>query len=240
MRSLRSPALRLGLPTLFAVCAGSGNARADSAAWFQLGGGGTVLTTRSSTSVAPTLDVLTGFGTDPAASWALGPVLRFQYHGGQGVELTPALRVAQGAYTRGSLGVAFDLGPWFRLFDGAATGAQVAVSVGGPWGTVATIHGAFANDTAHAVGLLVGFDLLRLTVFRESGENYWPNPFPSPRRDAEGAVEAPKRSPRTPQPPAAQSAPSPGTTVTVPAPRGRKRVLPSAPKPLVDPNAGED
>lgn len=243
----RSALRRLACSTLTAALAWSSSALADVSSWLQVAAGPTLTGRSGELDAHGTLDLLTGLGTDPGGPWVLGPVLRLQYQFAGGVDLTPALRFTSGGYTRGELGFAIDAGPWFRLYDGGATGAYAAVTVGGPWGTVATLNGAFAGDAAQAFGVLVGIDLLRLTVYRHSGEQHWPNPFPAPPAPTEEQLQA--RQKAAPKPPAAApqtetpAAPSagaatPSTSAQPSEPstgKRRKRVGPSTRKPLVDP-----
>jgi hypothetical protein len=91
------------------------------------------------------------------------------------------LRVASQGFVTGNFGVAFDAGPYQRFWGEGSTGGHAAVVLGGPWGLTLQAFGGVGSRDARHYGLTMGVDFARLTVYRLSGQNWFPNPHPAYR-----------------------------------------------------------
>lgn len=124
-----------------------------------------------------------GFGTNPAAPWVLGGVLQGGANFGFGSEWGGALRITSGGYSRGTWGLAFDVGPQYRVGEHAGAIGSGRLSVGGPWGLALNAGASYGEDEVATFTVALGVDFARLTVHRTSGLDWFPNPYPSPPRE---------------------------------------------------------
>jgi hypothetical protein len=161
-------------------------AKADVASWLFVGGGVTQIGKfGADNTYKPTLRLYTGMGTDPSRPFILGGLARIDTMFGRGTDLTVALRMADNGFVNGKWGVAFDLGAvaryWgsYNVFGGSAT-----IVGGGPWGLQLELGGLLASRDTQGFSAILGIDLARLTVYRQSGTSWWKNTFPAVRPDA--------------------------------------------------------
>jgi hypothetical protein len=103
-----------------------------------------------------------------------------------GTDAGAALRLSTGGFARGSWGVALDAGAAYRTWGGGSYGRwplQAALTVGVPWGFQVTGGGQLwsidQGKSAQGFFAALELDLLRLTVMRQVGEQWWPNPIPA-------------------------------------------------------------
>jgi len=158
-------------------------AKADVSSWLLVGGGVTQIGKFGSDSAQkPTLRLSTGIGTDPSRPFIIGGLARLDTMFGRGTDLTAALRLADNGFVNGKWGVALDLGGVARywgpnnIFGGSAT-----VIGGGPWGLQLELGGIWASRDTQGFSAILGIDLARLTVYRQSGVSWWKNTFPAVR-----------------------------------------------------------
>jgi hypothetical protein len=98
-----------------------------------------------------------------------------------GTDVALLARGAMGAYVNGDWGFALDVGPALRPYRDGSWGAQVALNFGAPWGVVLQLVGSQHQSDERSFGAILGFDFARLTVYRKSGGQWWPNTFPAVR-----------------------------------------------------------
>jgi hypothetical protein len=167
------------------VCAAlgtTGHARADVSSWFYLGGGATRLKQQSlSLRTDPTLAIETGIGSAPKNPLVVGGLFKINALFGDGADLGLSLRLATRGFVTGRFGLAIDAGPYQRFWGQGSTGGQAALVLGGPWGVTLSLGGGLGSHDASHYGATLGIDLARLTVYRLSGENWFPNPHPAYR-----------------------------------------------------------
>lgn len=183
----RSPRVSLlaGLTAAAFVSTVAPSVRADVASWVFLGAGWShVQETRvGEGSDYSALLFNAGFGTSPAAPWIVGGVFQGGANFGFGSEWGGAFRVTTGGYSRGTWGLAFDVGPQYRVGEHAGAIGSTRLSLGGPWGLVLNGGASYGADEVATFTVALGLDFARLTVHRSSGLNWFPNPFPSPSRE---------------------------------------------------------
>ena len=161
-------------------------ASADPSAWVFVGAG--PLGWKQSdaaftTSGAMSFDV--GVGTTPEARLIAGGLFRMTPVFGSGTDLALLARVATHGFQAGGFGFAVDAGGYERFWGATSRGFAGAVNLGVPRGFTLSLQTESGTDRAVALGAVAGLDLLRLTVFRKSLLNWWPNPAPAQRpRDA--------------------------------------------------------
>lgn len=124
------------------------------------------------------MSIQTGLGTDPARDLVLGGLFRTDTHFGLGTDLGLVFRASSGGYARGDFGLALDLGGYERFWQTHSSGGLAALSLGGPWGLVLSIHGQIGTNDTLGLGAIVGLDFARLTVHRTTGRN-WFDTYPS-------------------------------------------------------------
>ena len=172
------------VPTL-AACAVvivSGRARADVSSWAFVGSGASsVEQRRLERRTDPTLNIETGIGTDPSKRFIVGGLVKFQTFFGDGTDLGLVLRGATQGFVTGKFGLALDAGGYRRFWGAGSSGAQAALVLGGPWGLTLSIGGGVGTHDARQFGATLGLDFARLTVYRLSGESWFPNPHPAYR-----------------------------------------------------------
>ena len=165
---------------LCAALACTAPARADVSSWVYVGGGASSLKQRNlDLKVDPTLSIDTGLGTSPAHPFVVGGLFKLQALFGNGADLGLSLRVASQGFVTGRFGLALDAGPYRRFWGEGSTGGQAALSLGAPWGITLSLGGGVGSNDARQFGATLGVDFARLTVYRLSGENWFPNPHPA-------------------------------------------------------------
>jgi hypothetical protein len=122
-----------------------------------------------------------GVGTSPERPFILGGLFHTQTHFGRGTDLGLLLRVATQGYVLGRFGLALDLGGYERFWGRGSEGGLGALVLGAPWGLTLSLGGGIGTNDARHASIVLGFDFARLTAFRLSGENWFPNPHPAYR-----------------------------------------------------------
>lgn len=162
-------------------------AAADPSAWVFVGGGplGWKQGENASFATSGALSFDVGLGTTPEARFIAGGLFRMTPVLGSGTDLALLARVATHGFQAGGFGLALDAGGYERFWGATSRGFSGAVNLGVPLGFTVSLQTEVGTDKAVALGAVAGLDLLRLTVFRKSLLNWWPNPSPAQRaRDA--------------------------------------------------------
>jgi hypothetical protein len=174
--------LTLSLGLAAAATALSGQARADVSSWAFAGSGATQLQQRSfEKRLDPTISIETGLGTPPTHALVLGGMFKLHSYLGDGADLGLSLRLATRGFVTGGFGLALDAGPYQRFWGEGSTGGQAALVLGAPWGITLSLGGGLGSENARQFGATLGLDFARLTVYRLSGESWFPNPRPAYR-----------------------------------------------------------
>jgi hypothetical protein len=165
---------------VLAVLVLSSPARADVSSWISAAAGATMLEDPSGRSTVPTLELKTGVGTPPLGDFlAIGGVFQFQNHFGKGIDLGLLARFATRGYVLGDFGVALDLGGYQRFFGEKSRGGLGSLVLGAPWGLFLSGGGGLGTEKERHYGVVLGIDFARLTVYRDVGTSYFPNPHPA-------------------------------------------------------------
>jgi hypothetical protein len=160
----------------------SGAASADVSSWVYVGSGAASVEQRGlSRRTDPTLAIEAGMGSTPAKPLVVGGMFKVLTLFGDGADLGLSLRLATRGFVTGKFGLALDAGPYRRFWGEGSTGGQAALVLGAPWGITLSVGGGLGSNEAQQIGATLGLDFARLTVFRLSGENWFPNPHPAYR-----------------------------------------------------------
>lgn len=160
----------------------SSTASADVSSWVYLGSGATSIEQRGlPRRLAPSIAVEAGMGTPPTNALVLGGMFKLLGLVGDGADLGLSLRLATRGFVTGNFGLALDAGPYQRFWGEGSTGGQAALVLGAPWGITLSLGGGLGSNDARQVGATLGLDFARLTVYRLSGESWFPNPHPAYR-----------------------------------------------------------
>ncbi len=167
---------------LCAALAFAGRAHADVSSWAYVGSGVSSLKQRNLTLRSdPTLAIETGMGTAPNHPLVVGGLFKLQALFGDGADLGLSLRLASRGFVTGRFGLALDAGPYQRFWGAGSSGGQASLVLGAPWGITLSVGGGMGTNDARQYGATLGLDFARLTVYRLSGENWFPNPHPAYR-----------------------------------------------------------
>jgi hypothetical protein len=163
-------------------------AHAEASAWASISAGA-VGFKQSTTDfgVKSTMLLEGGVGTTPQKPFIFGGLFRVAPIFGAGTDLGFSLRGAMRSFQTGPFGIAVDLGMYLRTFGPPHVGAPApwslpttgfigGVVLGGPLGTQLSILGSGGQHGSFGVSATLGIDLLRLTVYRQSLLDWWPNP----------------------------------------------------------------
>lgn len=166
-------------------------ARADVSSWMFVGGGVTQVGKFSEDNLEkPTLRLATGMGTDPSKPFIVGGLFRLDTLFGKGSDLSLALRLADYGFVNGNWGVAVNLGSLARFWGPMHVyGGTATIIGGGPWGLELELGGLLGTHETQGFSAIVGIDLARLTVYRQSGKSWWKNTFPAVRPDNSNSAE---------------------------------------------------
>ncbi|MDX2056136.1 MAG: hypothetical protein SFV15_27290 [Polyangiaceae bacterium] len=157
----------------------TGSARAESSAWLSFTGGpATLADDGDSLGTSGLLEISSGLGTSPLDPLVWGGLVRSSTYFASGTDLSLLGRVATSGYALGNWGVALDAGGYERFWGRGSAGFTGSLSLGAPWGLVASAGGMLGTNSTRGASVSVGFDFARLTIFRTSGENWWKNPYP--------------------------------------------------------------
>ena len=188
---MRSPARALlAAAALLGGVALARPASADPSAWAFVGAGplGWKQGDSGTFATAGALSFDVGLGTSPEARVIAGGLFRMTPVFGSGTDLALLARVASHGFQAGGFGLALDAGGYERFWGATSRGFSGALNLGVPLGFTLSLQTEVGTDKAVALGAVAGLDLLRLTVFRKSLLNWWPNPAPVQRsREAEAA-----------------------------------------------------
>jgi hypothetical protein len=158
-------------------------ARADVSSWLFIGSGPSWLQRASQDpEYQPSLQMETGLGSSPRDLVVLGGLGRVHTHFGQGTDLGLLIRSATRGLVRGDWGAALDVGAYERFWGVGSTGALLSLSLGAPWGITLSLTGGIGTNDSKTISAVIGLDLARATIYRQSGENWWENPFPPEKR----------------------------------------------------------
>ncbi len=186
-RPVRSPlCLLAALFSSVAIVTAATPARAETSAWVSVGGGamGWKQGADQNFGLSSALSFDVGVGTTPDASFVFGGLARIQPIIGSGTDLALLARGATHGFQLGSWGVAVDAGAYFRTWGTASQGFNGGITLGFPLGFQLSLQTMIGTDDVLAFGAVAGIDLLRLTVYRSSLLDYWPNPSPAYTRSA--------------------------------------------------------
>ncbi len=167
---------------LCAALAFAGHAHADVSSWAFVGSGASSLKQKNLTlRTDATLAIETGVGTAPTHPLVVGGMFKLQALFGDGADLGLSLRLASRGFVTGRFGLALDAGPYQRFWGAGSSGGQASLVLGAPWGITLSVGGGMGTNEARQYGATLGLDFARLTVYRLSGENWFPNPHPAYR-----------------------------------------------------------
>jgi hypothetical protein len=178
-RGLRVP---LALSAAAALSGLARPAQAEVSSWASVSSGPTWLDAGGYPSrgfeTVGSLTMQAGMGTSPATKFIGGGLFHLQTHFGKGTDLGLLGRVATQGFVLGNWGAALDLGGYARFWGDGSEGALGYLSLGAPWGITLSAGGGLGTNDARQFGVLLGVDFARLTVFRSSGTQWFPNPYP--------------------------------------------------------------
>ncbi len=167
---------------LAGVLSYAASARADVSSWVYTGAGATyVAQSGRKLRLDPSLAIETGIGTPASNRVVVGGMFRLLTLFGDGTDLGLSLRVASRGFVTGGFGVALDAGPYQRFWGEGSSGGHGALVLGAPWGITLSVNGGLGSNDAHHYGATLGLDFARLTVYRLTGESWFPNPHPAYR-----------------------------------------------------------
>jgi hypothetical protein len=174
---LLAAAASLAIPLAWAA-----PARADASSWMFFGGGAVALKQGTSIpdyAVSGALQIDVGVGTTPEAPFIAGGLFRLTPMFTSGVDMSLLARGATRGFQQGGFGVAFDAGGYLRVWGPGSVGFQGGLTIGAPLGLTLALVGSVGSDSARSFGAVAGIDFLRLTVYRKTMLDAWPNPLPS-------------------------------------------------------------
>lgn len=157
-------------------------AHADVSSWAYVGSGVSSIEQRGlERRLDPSIVLETGIGTTPSKPVVVGGMFKLLGLLGDGADVGLSLRLATRGFVTGRFGLALDAGPYQRFWGEGSTGGQAALVLGAPWGITLSVGGGVGSKDARQIGATLGLDFARLTVYRLSGENWFPNPHPAYR-----------------------------------------------------------
>jgi hypothetical protein len=168
-------------------------ARAEASAWASVSGGAAGLKSGGDPfTLRGLMQFDAGVGTSPANPFIFGTIFRVTPMIKEGTDLSLSLRGATRGFQIGDWGFAVGLGAYLRTFNPLkppitllpTTGFVGGVVLGGPFGTQVTVLGHYGMNTSYGVTACLGIDILRLTVYRQSALQWWPNPMSAGARTA--------------------------------------------------------
>ncbi len=171
------------------------SAHAEVTAWVAASGGTTFLTTNESeVRVRGSMAFDGGIGSSPADDYIVGSFFRVAPIVAEGTDMMFFLRGATRGFQVGDFGLAVDLGGFVRVFDPALPGGGFIgeVVVGAPLGLQLALSGHAGTEKSYGGSAVLGLDFLRLTIYRQSLTEWWPNPL-SPTDPTRRAPETASR-----------------------------------------------
>ena len=123
-------------------------------------------------------------GTDPSKQLIVGGMLRLDTLFSHGSDLSAVARFANYGFVNGNWGIALDVGAVARYWGPSnAYGVTGTAVLGAPWGIEVELGGMSATHSTLGFSAVIGIDLARLTVYRQSGSSWWKNTFPAVRQE---------------------------------------------------------
>lgn len=178
MRSLLRPAMTVA--AIAASLLASRAASAEPSAWVGLGGGVLAWQDRITPEfrIDPTLRFEAGLGTPDRYPVIAGGVFRLSplLTSGTGADMAWLGRVATRGYQVGGFGLAIDAGAYVRIWGKTSQGFAGSVSLGAPLGLTLSFNMMAGSSDLLAFGGTFSIDILRLTLYRKTLLNWWPNP----------------------------------------------------------------
>lgn len=171
---------------LAATLGSTASARADVSSWLYVGAGPSWVRNSSGTTLQPSLQLDTGMGSSPAEPVVVGGLFRLSPHLGRGSDVALLLRTASRGFVNGDWGAALDLGGYERFWGQGSAGFTGSLVLGGPWGLTMSGAGSVGAHEGRSLAVVFGIDLARLTVYRRTGGEWWPNPIQPGRPSAGG------------------------------------------------------
>jgi hypothetical protein len=157
-------------------------AHADVSSWMFVGGGASRLQQDGlPATVMGTMRLQFGLGTPPSNPVVFGGLFSWEPNFGYGSDLAVLLRTATRGYVNGDFGLALDLGPYERFWGQESAGGEGTLWLGAPWGLALGVNASVGSHEARGFSGILGIDFARLTVYRNAGTNWFPNPFPAYR-----------------------------------------------------------
>jgi hypothetical protein len=170
-----------------AVTAFAAPAHAEVSSWLAASGGTSILTVNESeVMVRGTMNFDLGVGSTPQADAIFGGLFRVAPIFDEGTDLVFLVRGCSRGFQTGDWGVAVDLGGYLRLFDPDVEtelepfpqgGFLGEVILGAPLGFQLALAGHAGTLKSYGGSAVIGLDLLKLTVYRQSLLEWWPNPL---------------------------------------------------------------
>lgn len=155
-------------------------AHAEASSWLSVAGGAaSTQTDGHSAAWRGVMPFNLGVGTTPSQALILGLGFRMTPVFQEGFDFGTYVRGANQGYVVGGFGLALDVGVFAHKFGDGSSGLYGAVNLGLPWGGVVTALLERGSNSYQSVGATVGIDFLRLTVYRLSGRQEWPNVRPA-------------------------------------------------------------
>jgi hypothetical protein len=182
-RSMRRPLHILSwLAASFGLLLGARTALADVSSWAFVGGGVSELHQEALSSRAVgSMRLHFGLGSDPSHPLVIGGLFSLEPHFGYGSDLALLVRSATRGFVNGGFGLALDVGPYERLWGQGSVGGAGTLWLGAPWGIELGLGSSVGSHDASGFSAILGIDFARLTVYRNAGTAWFPNPFPAYR-----------------------------------------------------------
>lgn len=153
-------------------------AHADVSSWLFVGSGPGLLRRSGDTTLPLSLQLDAGMGSPPSGPVIVGGLARIQPYLGHGTDLSLLVRTTTHGFANGDWGGALDLGAYGRFWGTGSQGVTASLVLGAPWGITLDLGGSLGSNDQQSVSAVLGIDLARLTVYRQSGQSWWLNPFP--------------------------------------------------------------
>jgi hypothetical protein len=182
LRSFFRPDVLVPVALAAAVLGVAVPARADVSSWASVMAGPTLLDDGLDKRSVPSLQLETGIGLPPTSFVVVGGLFHLETHFGQGTDLGLLGRLATRGFVLGDWGAALDLGGYERFWGRGSEGGLGKLVLGAPWGLQLGVGGGYGTKDARHMSVMLGIDFARLTIFRTSGEDWFPNPYPAYRK----------------------------------------------------------
>ncbi len=176
-----------GVALALALLVSARPAHADVSSWLFAGGGAGLLRQSGESTLPLSLQFDAGMGSPPSGPVILGGLARIQPYLGHGTDLSLLVRATTHGFSNGDWGGALDLGAYGRFWGIGSQGVTGSLVLGAPWGITLDLGASVGTNDQQSVSAVLGIDLARLTVYRQSGLGWWPNPFPVDGRPGETA-----------------------------------------------------